>query len=196
MCLGAGARAANKAAMRQYKYDLQVRERKHMNKLGVYKTQIVNYKQNIDAIHAGLGRTYAASQTRLNRVKDEAWRRNQKFAIQSLENSAYGRAMAAGQTGRSIKRMGVMEAARIGRYYAQTNAALTDANEDFMLGVRAARRKAKHAQRREFANVWLKPQADVAPPRPVYQNVGQAMFMDALGIASTAAGIYSGFGGE
>ena len=196
MCLGAGARAANKAAKRRYEYDMKVRKRKHMNKLDVYKTQINTYKENLDEIQLGLGRTYAAAQTRLNRVKDAAWQRNQKFAIESLQNSAYGRAMAEGKTGRSIKRMGVMEAARIGRYYAQTNAAITDANEDFMLGVKTARRKAKAAQRREFSNVWLKPQADVAPPRPVYQNVGQAMFMDALGIASTAAGIYSGFGGE
>ena len=193
MCLGAGARAANKAAMRQYRYNLKVRKRKHMNKLGVYKTQINAYKQNIDEIHLGLGRTYAAAQTRLNRVKDAAWQRNQKFAIQSLENSAYGKAMAQGRTGRSIKRMGVMEAARIGRYYAQTNAALTDANEDFMLGVKRARQQASLAQRKEFANVWLQPQADVAPPRPVLQNVGQAMFMDALGIAQTAASVYSGF---
>lgn len=154
-----------------------------MNKLGVYKTKINAYKQNIDAIHAGLGRTYAASQTRLNRVKDAAWQRNQKFAIQSLENSAYGKAMSQGRTGRSIKRMGVMEAARIGRYYAQTNAALTDANEDFMVGVKRARQKAISAQRREFSNVWLRPQEDVAPVRPLYQNVQQAVFMDSLAIA-------------
>ena len=161
-----------------------------MNKLDVYKTQINTYKENLDEIQLGLGRTYSAGQTRLNRVKDLAWQRNQKFAIESLEKSAYGRAMAQGKTGRSIKRMGVMEAARIGRYYAQTNAAITDANEDFMTGVKTARRKAKAAQRKEFANVWLTPQADVAPPRPVYQNVGQAMFMDALSIASSAAPLF------
>ena len=193
MCLGAGARAANKAAMRRYKHQLKVRKRKHMHKLDRYKTQINTYKQNIDEIHLGLGRTYAAAQTRLNRVKDEAWRRNQDFAIKSLENSAYGRAMAEGKTGRSIKRMGVMEAARIGRFYARTNAALTDANEDFMIGVKRARQQASLAQRKEFANVWLQPQADVAPPRPVLQNVGQAMFMDALGIAQTGMSIYTGF---
>ena len=193
MCLGAGARAANKAARRQYEYQMKVRKRKHMNKLDVYKTQINTYKENLDEIQLGLGRTYAAAQTRLNRVKDAAWQRNQKFAIESLQNSAYGRAMAQGKTGRSIKRMGVMEAARIGRYYAQTNAALTDANEDFMLGVKRARQKAISAQNREFANVWLQPQADVTPSRPILQNVGQAMFMDALGIAQTGASLYTGF---
>ena len=166
-----------------------------MHKLDRYKTQINTYKQNIDEIHLGLGRTYAAAQTRLNRVKDQAWQRNQKFAIESLQNSAYGRAMAAGRTGKSIKRMGVMEAARIGRYYAQTNAALTDANEDFMLGVKRARQQASLAQRKEFANVWLQPQEDVAPPRPILQNVGQAMLMDALGIAQTGASVYAGFKG-
>ena len=88
-----------------------------------------------------------------------------------------------------------MEAAQVGRFYARSNAAITDANEDFMLGVKTARRKAKTAQRREFSNVWIKPQADVAPVRPVMQNVGQAMFMDALGIASSGMSIYSGFKG-
>ena len=190
MCLGAGAKAANKAARRQYEYDIKVRKRKHMNKLDVYKTQINTYKENIDEIHQGLGRTYTAAQTRLNRVKDQAWRRNQDFAIKSLENSAYGRAMAAGRTGRSIKRMGVMEAAQAGRFYSRTSSALTDANEDFMTGVKTARRKAKAAQRKEFANVWLTPQADVAPPRPVMQNVGQAMFMDALSIGTSVAGFF------
>ena len=193
MCLGAGARAANKAAKRRYEREIKVRERKHMNKLDVYKSQITGYKYNLDQIHQGLGRTYAEAQTRLNRVKDLAWKRNQDFAIKSLENSAYGRAMAEGRTGRSIKRMGVMEAAEVGRFYARSSAAITDANEDFMLGVKTARRKAKAAQRKEFANVWLQPQEDVAPVRPVYQNVGQAMFMDALGIASSAMNIYSGF---
>ena len=89
--------------------------------------------------------------------------------------------------------MGVAEAAEVGRFYARSSAALTDANEDFMLGVKRARQQAKLAQRKEFANVWLQPQADVAPPRPVLQNVGQAMFMDALGIATSAMSIYSGF---
>ena len=164
-----------------------------MNKLDVYKTQINTYKENIDEIHQGLGRTYAEAQTRLNRVKDQAWKRNQDFAIKSLENSAYGKAMASGQTGRSIKRMGVMEAAEVGRFYARSNAAITDANEDFMIGVKTARRQAKTAQRKEFSNVWLRPQADIAPPRPVMQNVGQAMFMDALSIGTSVMGIYSGF---
>ena len=164
-----------------------------MNKLNVYKTKLTNYKHNLDSINQGLGKQYAAGQTRLNRVKDEAWRRNNKFLIESLENSQYGRAMAAGKTGKSIARMGVMEAAKIGRFYARSNAAITDANEDFMTGVRTARDKAKLAQRQEFSQVWIPPQASIAPPRPVYQNVGWAMIQDALGIASTGASMAASF---
>jgi len=33
----------------------------------------------------------------------------------------------------------------------------------------------------------------MVPPKPVYQNVGQAAFMDALSIAGKVATIYSGF---
>ena len=35
---------------------------------------------------------------------------------------------------------------------------------------------------------------DIAPPRPVLQNVGQAAFMDALSIASSVATIATGIG--
>ena len=190
MCLGAGARAANKAAMRRYEYELKVRKRKDVQKKNAYATASINYKWNIDNIHVGLGNSYAAAQTQLNRLKDKAWRRNESAMLKHLKHSAYGKAMAQGRTGKSYERMGVMEAAELGRFYAQTNAALTDANEDFMIGVKSAREKAKAAQRREFANVWAVPTEDVAPPRPVMQNVGQAMFMDALSIGTSIASFW------
>ena len=44
-----------------------------------------------------------------------------------------------------------------------------------------------------FAKVAFQPIPDVEPPVPVMQNVGAAMFMDALSIGSKVAGIYSGF---
>ena len=53
--------------------------------------------------------------------------------------------------------------------------------------------KANAAQSNEFAKVWAQPTEDVAPPVPVMQNVGMAFLSDAIGFASSAASIYSGF---
>ena len=52
-----------------------------------------------------------------------------------------------------------------------------------------------NAQDKAFASVAFNPQADLAPPRPVMQNVGWAMFTDALSIAGSVASIGTGFGG-
>jgi hypothetical protein len=44
-----------------------------------------------------------------------------------------------------------------------------------------------------FTNVAFVKNPDMVPPKPVYQNVGQAAFMDALSIAGKVATIYSAF---
>jgi len=43
-----------------------------------------------------------------------------------------------------------------------------------------------------FANIAFIKNPDMAPPKPVYQNVSQAAFMDALSIGSSIASIYTG----
>ena len=57
----------------------------------------------------------------------------------------------------------------------------------------AAGRKAAGMARAEQMNMFAKnaivKSPDIAPPKPVYQNVGAAAFMDALSIASSVATI-------
>lgn len=195
MCLGSGAKAANKAAMRQYRYNLRVRKRKHMHKLSAWGFARNQYKQNIDNINIGLARSYTAAQTKLNRLDDAAMQASQKANIQALQNSGYAKLAAMGRTGKSVERFGTVEAAALGRFYAGQSAALTDAREDFMIGVKQAREQAKTAQMQQFSKVAFMPQADVAPPRPVLKNVAQAKFMDALSIGSSLASMFTGLGG-
>ena len=183
--------AENENARRQYEYRLKKREREHMQKLSIYKANVNAYKENIDNINQGLGRAYSGAQTKLNRVKDEAFRANQDALIKFFQKSAHGDLTASGATGRSISRMGVMEAGALGRFYARNNRAITDANEDFMTGVKAARRQAKEAQRAQFARVAFAPTEDVAPPVPVMRK-GPSAFMQALSIGSSLIGIGSG----
>ena len=170
---------------------MEVRERKHMQRLSVYKTGLVQYDKSLQNIHQGLSASYDRAQVRLNRVREKAFRSNSDALTKMMQNSKYGDLMARGRTGRSIARMGIMEKGALGRFYAQRSAEITDAREDFMLGVKRSRQRAKLAQENEFTKVAFQPVAAVAPPPPVMQNVGMAMFGDILGFAGTVAGIAS-----
>ena len=183
MCAGAAAaRAANKNARRQYQFTIEQRKRKHLQKRARYQTAVVQHKQQLAQINAGLARAYSRGQTKLNRLKDKAWRENQTAMIQSMRKSQYGSLLAGGRTGRSIKRVGVMEAAALGRFYAQRASALTDAREDYKLGAKGAKRKARIAGSQSWANVAFAPIADVAPPVLQGQSVGAAQFGDFMGL--------------
>ena len=60
----------------------------------------------------------------------------------------------------------------------------------------AAGKKAAGMARAEQMNMFAKnaiiKSPDLAPPKPVYQNVGAAAFMDALSIGSSVVGIGTG----
>ena len=187
MCAGAeAARNANENARRQYKYNLEVRKRKHMQKLSIYNANKVQFAQASQNIHTGMTAAFDRAQVKLRRVREATATKNQDALIKMFQNSKYGNLMTQGQSGRSIARIGVMENAALGQFYSRNIRNLTDAREDFMAGVKNTRNRAKIAREREFAKVAFQPVTDVAPPKPVMQNVGLAMFGDMLGFASTA----------
>ena len=193
MCAGAAAaRAANKNAKRQYEYQLEVRKRKHMQKLSIYNQLKIQYAKASASIHKGMTQAWDRGQVRLRRVKEEVMGRNHAKMLELFQNSQFGNLLASGQQGRSIRRIGTLEKAALGRYYTKNQRALTDARDDFMVGVRSSRERAKIAREREFAKVSFQPVTDVAPPKPVMQNVGLAMFGDMLGFASTAMSFFPG----
>ena len=122
-------------------------------------------------------------------MREQALRSNQAALIKTISKSNYAKAIASGRTGRSVKRMATLEAGELGRFYAQQSRALTLAGQDFKMGVKAARRKAVAAQNAAFAKVTFTPTTDVAPPPPVMQNVGAAMFGDVLNFGLGVAGV-------
>ena len=185
MCAGAAAaRTANKNAVRQYKYNLEVRKRKHMQKLSIYNQAKVQFKKASQNIHKGMTEAWDRGQVRLRRVKEEVMGRNQKALIELFQKSEYGNLMAQGQQGRSIRRIGTLEKAALGRYYQKNSRVLTDQIDDFMVGVKSSRNRAKIAREREFAKVAFNPVTDVAPPKPALQNVGMALFSDIFSFAT------------
>lgn len=193
MCLGAQAKAANANAKRRYAYENERRERSWMQTMSIYNAQKSQYEADVD--NAGLAQAFANTEMQLaqNKARDEAQQKYQDMYIDLLQNTDYGKMMASGQTGKSVQRMGVMEFAKYGR--DTTDIANQVLANDFELEKEKAMQVSKYQSFKEqsFAKVAFQPVQDVPPPQPVMQNVGAAMFMDALSIGSKIAGIYTAF---
>ena len=142
-------------------------------------------------INQGLFRSWTKAQSQLNSVKDQVLKANTQGWIKQMSESKYFSALAAGLQGKSIERMGILEAGALGRFYATKQKNLTNARFAFTEGTKLSRRRAANAQEKEFAKVAFNPSEDVAPPVPVMQNVGMALLGDAIGLAGTVAGFYN-----
>lgn len=195
MCLGEGARNANKAAKRQYQYQLQQRERNWMNTLALENVARVQYDQTLDATHVGLGNVYAEIQEKYGDLIGQALQENESLRKQFLKENLGDQLAASGRTGRSVNRMRTVE---LGNYLAQgsrTAYKLTQARRDLSKAGAQAAGQARQQQLQAFAQNNIIKSPDIAPPRPVMQNVGMAAFRDALSIASSIASIGTGIGG-
>ena len=177
-----------------YEYRLKVRRRKHQQKINRYNLSKLQFDRSVDNINLGLGRSYSRAQTKLNRLREAALRKNQSALIQKINKSQYAKALAAGRTGRAVRRLGVLEEGALGRYYAQQSKALTYAQQDFKTGTKRDRMKARTALDNAYAKVVFNPTADVAPPLPVYQDVGAAKMQDLFTNISTGISMATGFG--
>lgn len=147
-------------------------------------------------ITRGLFKSWDRAQIRMNRMKDKVWRENSKQTIKAIKNSAYAKLLAGGRQGKSIKRMGILEAGALGRSIAMRNRFLTDAKEDFMRGTMYSREKAAQASTNAWAKTAFAPTPDVQTAAPAMQNVGAALFGDVMGTIGTAAGVYAAFASD
>ena len=193
MCLGASARAANANARRRYAYEIEQRERKWMQTISIYNAQKNQYEIDVD--NAGLAQTYASTneQFEQNKARDAAQIKYQELYQDMIENSDYGKIMASGQTGQSIRRMKTMELAKYGRDTTEIARQVLLNDTELAKAKAMEVSKFKSYKDQAFAKVAFQPIPDVEPPVPVMQNVGAAAFMDALSIGSKIAGIYSAF---
>lgn len=176
-----------------YEYRLKKRRRKHMQKINRYNLAKLQFDRSVDNINLGLGRSYSRAQTKLNRLRESALRKNQAALSKRIQQSQYAKALAQGKTGRSIKRMNVLEEGALGRYFAQQAKGLTYAQQDFKTGTKRDRMKAGTALDNAYAKVVFNPTADVAPPLPVYQDVGAAKMQDLFTNISTGISLATPF---
>ena len=196
MCLGSAAKTANENARRRYKYENERRERKWMQTISIYNAQKVKYEEDVQ--NAGLGEAQARveQQEQMDLARGEAQLKYEELFRKLLEDSTYGKLVAAGQTGQSTRRRGTMDYAKYGRDVSDIARRLT--LNDRELAKKTSKQLAAYKQFKDqaFAKVAFKPIPDVAPPQPVMRNVGAEAFMGALSIASNVAtmGGQQGFG--
>ena len=189
MCLGAQARAANKAAKRNYEYQLKKREADWMQTLSITNTERIMHKQTIDSSNLGLANVYGDIQEKFGDQIGQALQEDEQNWKQFLQDNTGGKMAASGQTGRSAARIGTIE---LGEYLAKGSRKayeLTQGKRELDKAGQKAAGMARAEQMQSFAKNAIIRNPDLAPPKPVYQNVGAAAFMDALSIASSVVGI-------
>ena len=196
MCLGASARAANENARRRYKYENERRERKWMQTISVYNAQKVKYEEDVQ--NAGLAQAQAKvyQQEMMDLARGEAQLKYAELFRTLLKDSAYGKLVAAGQTGQSTRRRGTLDYAKYGRDVSDISRKLVLNDRELARKTSADIAKYKQFKDDAFAKVAFQPIEDVAPPVPVMRNVGAVAFMEGLSIASKVAtmGGAGGFG--
>jgi len=194
VCLGAGARAANETARRNYKYQLQKREADWMQTLSITNTERVMYEQGIQASNLGLSQVYGDIQAKFGDQIGQALQEDEVNWKQFLEQSKSADLTASGRTGRSIDRISTAD---LGEYLAKGSRKayeLTEAKAEMDAAGRKAAGQARAEQMNMFAQNAIIRNPDLAPPKPVMQNVTMAALMDGLSIASSIAGIGTGLG--
>ena len=193
MCLGAQARAANERARRDYEYNLKKREADWMQTLSITNTERVMHEQTIDSSNLGLSQVYGDIQEKFGDQIGQALQEDEVNWKQFLEQSKGAELAASGRTGRSIDRISTLDLAEYLKKGSRKAYELTESREELSKAGAKARGMARAEQMQSFAKNAIIRNPDLAPPKPVMQNVGAAAFMDALSIAASVAGIKSAF---
>jgi len=189
VCLGAGAKAANESARRNYQYQLDKRERNWMQTLSLTNVERVQYKQGIDASNLGLANVYSEIQEKHGELIGQAFQENEAEWKKFLQDNTGTKLATTGRTGRSADRIAALD---LGEYLAKGSRRawkLTQAADKLNETGAKAAAQTRSQQMQMFANNNIIKSPDLAPPVPVMQNEGMAAFKDALGIASSIASI-------
>ena len=167
-----------------------------MQNISIYNAQKVKYEEDVQ--NAGLAQAQAKvnQQEQMDLARGEAQLKYEELFRTLLKDSTYGKLVAAGQTGQSTRRRGTMDYAKYGRDVSDISRRLVLNDRELARKSSAEISKYKQFKDQSFAKLAFQPIPDVAPPQPVMQNVGAAMFMDALSIGTSiaTAGGSSGFG--
>ena len=196
MCLGAGARAANEQARRNYKYQLEQRERNWFQTLSITSTERIMHEMGVDASNIAVNQVLGDLDVKFQKEIGTALQEDQVTWKKFLEKDTGATKLAtSGVTGRSAARIGTLE---LGEYLAKGSRKayeLTESRQELDKVGQKAVNMARAEQMNSFAKNNIIRNPDLAPPQPVMQNVGMAALMDGLSIAGSLLAIGTGIGG-
>ena len=193
VCLGAGARAANETARRNYEYQLEKRERSWMQTLSATAVERVMHEQTIDASNIGLSQVYGDIQEKFGDQIGQALQEDEANWSKFLSDNRGDKLTASNQTGRSTGRISTLDLGEYLKKGSRKAYELTEGKMELDKQGQKAAGMARAEQMQSFAKNAIVKNPDIAPPQPVYQNVGAAAFMDALSIGSSVASIATPF---
>ncbi len=170
---GMAASAANKQASRNYQHQLKVRERKWMGDRSLYQTQLVQHSEQVDLANVAAQRAYTRTQISLNNAQSLAILQNQEDWRKMLANEGAAEVKAAsrGIGGKSVDRQLVMAKSAFGMTQAMRTRGLMMAQYEAKESNISVRRQLKGFLNESYGRVSIQPVPDVAPPKPVMQNV-------------------------
>ncbi len=187
---GMQASAANKAASRNYKHQLQVRERKWWGDRSIYQTKLVQHSEEVDLANIAAQRAYTRTQISLNNAQSLAILENQEDfkKMISSEGSVEVSAASRGIGGKGIARQLAMNKGAFGMTQAMRTRGLVMAQYAAKESNESTRRQLKGYLNQSFGKVQLQPIPDVPPPKPVMQN---ALLAALIGGAQQGLSAYS-----
>ena len=173
------ASQANKEKRRIYEHKLKMRERKWMQTRSTYQTKKVQFEQEVDNANIAAQRAYSRTQKSLYDARALALIQNEDDFKSNLvqEGEIEAKAAERGVRGKSIAKMLVQNAQGLGVKQAMRRRALQTSYYQGRQNMEDVNRRLKGTLRKSFGKVALQPIPDMAPPRPVMQNVGLTLML-------------------
>ena len=181
----AQAKAQNEAMMKEYKYRLQIRDKKWKDELQVYATKLGQYDLQMKAADRAAARAYGVEEYKQNQRLKAANFSSLKLSQAMAKRG--GAAAAAGRSGRSAQRM---DREVENAFVANQNmiaANLLSAEETSQMSALNIRDQLQSAQNQAYSNVAIAPSQPMELLEPT-QVEGPSSAGLALGIGNSILG--------
>ena len=189
----AEARARNEAMMKEYKYRLQIRDKKWKDELQVYATKLGQYDLQMKAADRAAARAYGVeSYNQSERLKQAA------FSTQQLNLALAktgGAAAAAGKSGRGAQRMDLGIEQAFTRNRNMINANLMSAEESSSMNMLGIQDQLQGARNQAYSQVAIAPTQPMELLEPT-QHSGPSSAGMMMGIGNSILGGVSSFMGN
>ena len=181
----AAARAQNEAMMRQYKYQLQIRDKRYKDQQQIYATKLAMYDQKMKAADRAASRAFGIEQyNQSNRLKQAAF---QGMKLDRALAASGGAAAAAGRSGRSARRSDLSKEQQYVMSQNMIAQNLLSAEEARDYRELAIQDKFTGYRNQAYADVAVAPTIPLELPEPV-QNSGPSSAGMMLGIGNSIIG--------